>query len=139
MRAALLGIFLLSSWTLPAQDVEIAVRPDAIYVENIAANIVPMNRVFFHIVIHNISNMPIEIDWVRFDMVNSSGILFSGQYSGPALLALFDSAIDRKRIEPTPKGTLALMPDERKAISDIFLDFPKGFIGESMVIEVDYA
>src|SRR5262249_42247930 len=64
--------------------------------------------------------------------------LFSGQYSGKALIELFDSTIDRKRIEPTAKGTLKLEPDERKALSDIFLDFPKGFIGESMVVEVDY-
>src|SRR5689334_20349880 len=113
MRAALLGFFLISSWTAFAQDVEIAVRPDAIYVESIAANIVPMNRVFFHIVVHNISKTPIQLDWVRFDLVNSTGVLFSGQYSGPALQALFDSAIERKRIEPTPTGTLTLAPDER--------------------------
>src|SRR5262249_36959273 len=36
------------------------------------------------------------------------------------------------------KGTLALQADERKAISDVFLDFPKGFIGQSMIVEVDY-
>src|ERR1051326_1617047 len=138
MRAALFGIFLLSCRTLSAQDVEIAVRPDAIYVESIAANVVPMERVFFHLIIHNTSKADTQIEWLRFDVVNSSGILFSGQYSGPALIALFDSAIDRKRIEPTPKGTPVLMPDERKAISDVFLDFPKGFIGESMIVKVDY-
>jgi murein DD-endopeptidase MepM/ murein hydrolase activator NlpD len=138
MRALLLVIVLLSASTVSAQDLEIDVRPDAIYVESIAANIVPMERVFFHIVVHNISQKPAEIDWLRFDVTNSNGILFSGQYSGAALTELFDSAIDRKRIEPTPKGTLRLEPDERKAISDVFLDFPKGFIGESMIVEVGY-
>jgi len=114
------------------------VRPDAIYVESIAGNIIPMERAFFHIVVHNVSKNPLQVDWLRFDVVNASGILFSGQYSGPALTTLFDSAIERKRIEPTPKGTLSLGPDERKALSDVFLDFPKGFIGESMIVEVDY-
>src|ERR1019366_2748995 len=133
----LLVFFLLASPAF-AQDMEISVRPDAVYVESIQANIVPMERVFFHIVVHNFSKAPIEVNWVRFDIVNSDGILFSGQYSGKALSDLFDSAIDRRRIEPTPKGTLNLGPDERKAISDVFLDFPKGFIGESMVVEVDY-
>src|SRR5262249_41256082 len=111
---------------------------DAIYVESLAGNIVPMERVFFHIIIHNISANPIDISWIRFDVVNSEGILFSGQYSGKALVELFDSAIDRKRIEPTAKGTLTIGSDERKGMSDIFLDFPKGFIGESMVVEADY-
>jgi hypothetical protein len=138
MRAALLAIFLLISSSLFAQDLEIAVRPEAVYVESIAANIVPMERVFFHIVVHNNSKNVLQLDWLRFDMVNSSGILFSGQYSGAGLTDLFDSAIDRKRIEPTPKGTLRLEADERKAISDVFLDFPKGFIGESIVVEVNY-
>jgi hypothetical protein len=136
MRVFLLLLLLVSPAF--AQDLEISVRPDAIYVESIAANIVPMERVFFHVVVHNVSTANIEVQWIRFDVVNSSGILFSGQYSGKALANLFDSAIDRKRIEPTPKGTVSLAPDQRKAISDVFLDFPKGFIGESMVVEVDY-
>jgi murein DD-endopeptidase MepM/ murein hydrolase activator NlpD len=138
MRTTVVAILLLLACNLSAQDLEVAVRPDAIYVESIAANIVPMERVFFHIVIHNVSKNAEQLNWLRYDVVNSDGILFSGQYSGAALAALFDSAIDRKRIEPTPKGTLALQPDERKAISDIFLDFPKGFIGQSMIVEVDY-
>lgn len=138
MRAAFLAIFVLFASSVFAQDLEISVKPDTIYVESIAANIVPMERLFFHIIVHNVAKNPVELDWVRFDVVNASGVLFSGQYSGPALTALFDSAIDRKRIEPTPKGTLSLAPDERKAISDIFMDFPKGFIGESIVIEADY-
>jgi len=121
-----------------AQDLQVSIRPDAIYVESLAGNIVPMERVFFHIIIHNTTEAPIQINWLRFDVVNASGILLSGQYSGKALADLFDSAIDRKRIEPTPKSTSTLAPDERKAISDIFFDFPKGFVGESMVVEVDY-
>jgi hypothetical protein len=138
MRAALLLIPLLLAPAAFAQDLEIAVRPDSVYVESIAANIVPMERVFFHIVIHNVAKNPVQVEWLRLDVVNSTGILFSGQYSGPALTALFDSAIERKRIEPTTKGTLSVGPDERKAISDVFLDFPKGFIGESMIVEVAY-
>ena len=136
MRVLLL--FLLLAPPAFAQDLEIAVRPDAIYVESITGNIVPMERVFFHIIVHNIAKNPVQIDWLRFDVVNSKGILFSGQYSDKALADLFDSAIDRKRIEPTPKGSLSIAPDERKAISDVFLDFPKGFIGETMLVEVSY-
>src|SRR6185295_7980481 len=66
------------------------------------------------------------------------GVLFSGQYSGSALTDLFDSAIDRKRIEPTPRQTLVIAAGQRKAISDVFMDFPKGFIGENLLTEVDY-
>jgi murein DD-endopeptidase MepM/ murein hydrolase activator NlpD len=121
-----------------AQDVDIAVRPDAVYVESVAANLVPMERLFFHLVIDNQSSSPIDVDWVRFDIVNSRGVLFSGQYSGGALMDLFDSAIDRKRIEPTTKQTLNLAAGERKAISDIFLDLPKGFAGDDLIVEVDY-
>jgi hypothetical protein len=136
MRAFLL--LLLLGCPALAQNVEIAVRPDAVYVESIAGNIVPMERVFFHIVVHNGLMAPIDIDWLRFDLANSSGVLFSAQYSGKALMNLFDSAIDRKRIEPTAKETLTLGVDERKAISDVFLDLPKGFIGESVIVEVNY-
>jgi hypothetical protein len=136
MRALLL--FALLATPAFGQDLEISVRPDAIYVESIAGNIVPMERVFFHIIVHNISKNPLQIDWLRFDVINSAGVLFSGQYSDKALLDLFDSAIDRKRIEPTAKGTSNIGPDERKAVSDVFLDLPKGFIGDSMVVEVAY-
>src|SRR3954467_3618849 len=100
-------LFLLLVPQAFAQDLEISVRPEAIYVESLAGNIVPMERVFFHVIVHNIAKNPIQVDWVRFDVVNSKGILFSGQYSDKALSDLFDSAIDRKRIEPTPKGTLS--------------------------------
>lgn len=134
----ILGIILLLAVSASAQDVELAVRPDAIYVENIGGNIVPMERVFFHIVVHNKSKAPVEIQWVRFDVVNSTGVVFSGQYSGNALIDLFDSAIERRRIEPTPKETLTVGTDERKAISDVFMDFPMGFIGENLLVEVDY-
>src|SRR5687767_12936161 len=82
-----------------AQDIDIAVRPDLLYVETLAGNIVPMERVFFHIVVENGSAEPIDVEWVRFDIVNSRGVLLSGQYSGSALMDLFDSSIDRRRIE----------------------------------------
>ena len=136
MRVLLL-IFLLSA-TVSAQDLEILARPDAIHVENIGGNIVPMERVFFHVILHNTSQAPLDVEWVRFDIVNSQGVVFSGQYSGPALIDLFDSAIDRRRIEPTAKESLLLQPDERKAISDIFLDFPMGFIGEALLVQAQY-
>jgi murein DD-endopeptidase MepM/ murein hydrolase activator NlpD len=121
-----------------AQDIDVAVRPDAVYVENIAGNIVPMERMFFHLVIENQSKSPMDVDWIRFDIVNSKGILFSGQYAGPALMNLFDSSMDRKRIETTTKQTLTIGVGERKAISDIFVDLPKGFIGENLLVEVSY-
>jgi len=124
--------------TAVADDLEILIRPDAVYVERMAGNITPMDRVFFHIVVHNQSKSPLAIEWIRFDLTNSDGIDFSGQYSGKALMDLFDSAIDRHRIEPTPKKTLDLFPDQRKAISDIFFDCPVGFIGEAAVIQVQY-
>src|SRR4026208_68320 len=120
-------LFLLFSLAVPglAQDIDIAVRPDAVYVETVAANLVPMERLFFHIVIDNQSKAAITVEWVHFDIVNSRGVLFSGQFAGRALMDLFDSAIDRKRIEPTTKETLNIGAGERKAISDVFLDFPK--------------
>lgn len=121
-----------------AQDVDIAVRPDVVYVETLTGNIVPMERVFFHIVIENKTKIPIEVDWIRFDVANSKGVLFSGQYSGTALMALFDSSIDRRRIEATAKRTLKIDTGERKAISDVFLDFPQGFIGENLILELAY-
>jgi murein DD-endopeptidase MepM/ murein hydrolase activator NlpD len=133
-------LFLVLVLALPvfAQDIDLAVRPDAVYVETAAGNIGPMERIFFHIVIENQMKSPAEVQWLRFDMVNSKGVLFSGQYSGSALMDLFDSAIDRKRIEPTARQTLSIGAGERKAVSDIFMDFPKGFIGENLVVEVDY-
>ena len=133
-----LAIILLTAGAAVGQDVDLQIRPEAIYVENIGGNIVPMERVFFHIVLENKSGAPIEIQWLRFDMVNSQGVVLSGQYSAKALMSLFDSAINRKRIEPTPKETLVLASGQRKAISDIFMDFPVGFIGENLMLEVDY-
>ena len=81
-----------------AQDVGLQVRPEVIYVENTGGNVVPMERMFFHVVVENRSKAGIEVQWVRFDIVNSTGLAFSGQYSGKALTGLFDSAIDRRRI-----------------------------------------
>src|SRR5205085_2141350 len=121
-----------------AQDVEIAARPGAVYVETLAGNIVLIERVFFHIVIENKTKFPIDVDWVRFDVASSKGALFSGQFSGGALKDLFDSSIDRKRIEPTSRQSLTIETGERKAISDIFMDFPQGFIGENLLLELNY-
>jgi len=121
-----------------AQDVDISVRPDVIYVENMTGNIVAMERVFFHVVIENRRKAPAEVQWVRFDIVNPKGIVFSGQYSGSALMDLFDSAIDRRRIEPTPKQSLIVGAGQRKAISDVFMDFPQSFIGDNLLAEVSY-
>ena len=121
-----------------AQEVDVAVRPDLVYVEGLAGNIVPMERVFFHLVIENKMQIPVEVEWVRFDITNSKGILISGQYSSSALTDLFDSSIDRRRIETTTKATLKIEMGQRKAISDIFMDMPKGFIGENLIVEVSF-
>src|SRR5262245_37614094 len=136
LRKRLLFLFLAVSAL--AQDVDVSVRPDVVYVESLTGNIVPMERVFFHLVIENKTTMPIEDEWVRFDIANSKGLLFSGQYSGTALMDLFDSSIDRRRIETTTKKTLKIETGERKAISDVFMDFPKGFIGENLILETAY-
>jgi murein DD-endopeptidase MepM/ murein hydrolase activator NlpD len=129
---------LLTAAVGAAQTVNISVRPDAVYVETIAGNVVPMERVFFHIIIENKSTAAVDVQWVRFDVVNSMGTVISAQYSSETLMDLFDSAMDRRRIEPTAKRTLSISPDERKALSDIFMDFPQGFIGHNVVVEVDY-
>ncbi|HMF02473.1 MAG TPA: M23 family metallopeptidase [Terriglobia bacterium] len=133
-------LLLIALFAVPAfgEDVDVAVRPDVIYVETLAGNIVPMERMFFHIVIDNKASAPIDVEWVRFDIANSSGVLFSGQYSSKALVDLFDSSIDRKRIEVTPKQTLRIDSGERKAISDIFIDLPRGFLGENLILELNY-
>jgi len=141
MRAILSAICaaLLLCATAFTQDVTVAVRPDVLYVESIDGNLMPVDRVFFHIVIENQLDTPIDVQRVRFDFPNArGGGSFSGEYSGSALMNLFDSAIDRKRIEPTQKQTLSLGARERKAISDIFLEFPKNFIGDNVVVQVDY-
>jgi hypothetical protein len=136
MRALILVLLFAASAS--AQDVDIQIRPETVYVEAIVGNVVSMERTFFHVIVENKSQTPVDIQWVRFDAVNSAGMVLSGQYSGNALINLFDSAIDRKRIEPTPKGTLTLEVGQRKAISDIFMDFPLGFMGENLLVEVDY-
>jgi murein DD-endopeptidase MepM/ murein hydrolase activator NlpD len=134
-------IFILWSASLNCafgQGVEVLVRPETIHLEALGGNIAPMERLFFHIIVHNTSAVPADIEWIRFDLVNETGVVFSGQYSGQALSTLFDSAIERRRIEPTPGGNLTLGPDERKAISDLFLDLPAGQIGQSLIVEVAY-
>jgi hypothetical protein len=132
------ALLLLLAGTAQAQDIEILTRPESIYVERLAGNITPMERVFFHIIVHNTSTKPVMVGWVRFELSDSQGTTLSGQYSGDALTKLFDSAIDRRRIEPTGRQTLVIQPDQRKAISDIFLDCPEGFIGNSVNVEVQY-
>jgi hypothetical protein len=134
----LLLILMMLSTAAFAQELELAARPEVIHIESIGGNIVPMERIFFHVILHNVSGAPLEVDWVRFDIVNSQGVVFSGQYSGNALIDLFDSAVDRRRIEPTAKDSLVLQPDERKAISDIFMDFPTGFIGDALLLQAQY-
>src|SRR5262245_42915365 len=119
---------LLLSASASAQDIEIITRPDSIYVEKLAGNITPMERVFFHVILRNAANKPVTVGWVRFDLSDKQGASLSGQYSGDALMKLFDSAIERRRIEPTAKQTLGIQPDQRKAISDVFFDVPVGFI-----------
>jgi len=133
-------LFLILILALPvfAEDIDLTVRPDAVYVEMVAGNIGPMERIFFHIVIDNQLKAPVELQWLRFDIVNSKGVLLSGQYSGSALMDLFDSAIERKRIEPSTGRTLNIGAGERKAVSDVFMDLPKGFIGDNLVVEADY-
>ncbi len=141
MRIILFLLLLLARQAIAQENpqaVDITVRPELLHVENVGGNLVPMERIFFHVVIHNTAKQPVDIHWVRFDIVNSAGIVFSGQYSGEALITLFDSAIDRRRIEPTTKNTLKMGPDERKAISDVFLEFPSSFIGETLLVQVDY-
>src|SRR5262245_61701056 len=108
MRA--LAIILLAAVSIFAQSPNVVIQtlPEAIYVENMAGNLNSVERVFFHIVIHNTAPDPVDILWARFDIVNSEGSLLSAQYSGASLTALFDSAIERRRIEPTAKQTLVL-------------------------------
>ena len=136
MRPLVLTLFLAASAS--AQDIAISVTPPAVYVENLAGNIAPMERVFFHIIIENNSQVPVDIQWVRFDIVNMAGIVFSGQYSGEALIKVFDNAMDRRRIAATTRKTLNLKPGERKAISDILMELPAGFLGENLLVQVDY-
>jgi murein DD-endopeptidase MepM/ murein hydrolase activator NlpD len=135
-RASL--VILLVTVSGAAQVLDISIRPDVIYTEPLGGDIVPAHRVFFHILLHNVSDVPVDIQWVRFDLVGSTGGIVSGQFSGPALEALFDDSIDRRRIETTAKGTLTVGPDVRKAISDVFLDLPSGFMGQTLVVESEF-
>ncbi len=129
---------LLAAASGVAQGLDIGIRPDVVHVEELGGDIVPVHRVFFHVILHNVSAEPLEIQWVRFDLVGSTGGIVSGQFSGPALTALFDDSIDRRRIETTPRGTLTLAPDERKSLSDVFLDLPSGFMGQTLVVESEF-
>jgi hypothetical protein len=129
---------LLVSAAAYGQEVQVQARPESVYVETLSGDLTPIERLFFHIIVHNASKAPVDLQTVHFEVGNAVGALVSGQYSGQALMSLFGSAIDRRRIEPTNKQSLTLQPDERKAISDIFFDCPVGFIGDTLVIKVTY-
>jgi hypothetical protein len=131
-------VLLISAGAAAAQDVDILTRPALIHVERIHGNMTPVDRVFFHIVIHNLSSQPVTVNSLRFEMLNENGANLSGTYAGRALMQLFDSAIERRRIEPTPRETLTIGPDQRKAVTDVLFDFPSGFMGDTLNIEVQY-
>lgn len=136
MRVAILSlVFAVSGF---AQDLDISIRPDVVYVEQLEGNIQPTRRAFFHVLFHNTSDEPIEILWTRFDLVGTTGGIVSGQFSGQSLTALFDDSIARRRIEVTPTGTLVLGPDERKTVSDVFLAMPSGMMGETVIVETEF-
>ena len=82
-----------------------SVLPATVYVEDLGGDIVPVERAFFHLILHNTSTEPIEFQWVRFDLAASAGSVVSGQFSGPGLIELFDKSVERRRIEVTPGGT----------------------------------
>ena len=136
MRVTILSLFFAVSGL--AQDLDISVRPDVVYVEHLDGDMRPTRRAFFHVVFHNVSAEPIEILWIRFDLVGPTGGVVSGQFSGPSLTALFDDAISRRRIETTPTGTLVLGPEERKALSDVFLEMPAMMMGETIIVESEF-
>jgi murein DD-endopeptidase MepM/ murein hydrolase activator NlpD len=136
MRA--LALLLLYPVTALAQDLEIVTRPEIIYLETIPGTLTAIERAFFHIVIHNVTERPVTVHSLRFELMDESGASLSGRYAGGALVNLFDSAIDRRRIEPTPKETLTIGPDQRKAVTDVFLSLPTGFFGDSLSVEVQY-
>lgn len=136
MRAIVLSLVLAT--TASAEDLQITVLPEAVFVENIGGTVVPLDRVFFHVILHNISKEAIEVRWARIDLVGSDGASVSCLYFGKALQNLFNSSIDRRRIEPTEKSTTTLPPDARKAITDVFLQLPSGFVGDTLVIESEY-
>lgn len=120
------------------QDVEVRVRPDSIYIETFAGNLTPAERAFFHLIVHNQSSAPIVIESLRFDLISGDGASLSGHYAGEALIRLFDSSVDRRRIEPAVAKSLTLGPDERKAVTDIFLNAPEGFFGDTLNVELQY-
>ena len=119
-------------------QVDISVLPAVVYVEALGGDVVPVERAFFHLILHNTSSGPIEFQWMRFDLVGTTGGLVSGQFSGPALIELFDNSVERRRIEVTPPGTLVLGPDERKALSDVSFELPSGLMGQTLIVETEF-
>lgn len=139
MRMSIVLLLLLClAVSAEAQDLDIVVRPDAVYLEELNGEVVPVRRVFFHLILHNISSEPIEIQWVRFDLVGSAGGVVSGQFSGPALMTLFDDSVQRRRIEATTDETLVLGPDERKALADVSVQLPSGLMGQTLIVESEF-
>ena len=119
-------------------QVDISVLPASVYVEDLGGDIVPVERIFFHLIFHNTSSGPIEFQWVRFDLVGTAGGIVSGQFSGPALIELFDNSVERRRIEATPPGTLVLGSNERKALSDVSFELPSGLMGQTLIVETEF-
>lgn len=136
MRNLILTLLLAA--TAYSQDVEVVTRPDALYIESSAGSLETLDRAFFHIIVQNVSPNPIILDRLRFELADGQGAMLSGQYSGQALVNLLDGSVDRRRIEPTPRQTLTIGPGQRKAITDILLDAPSGFLGTSLAVEVQY-
>ena len=56
-----------------ANEAQVLVRPDVVYVEEIGGNLIQVSRLFFHILVHNVSAKPVEVQWIRFDIVNQIG------------------------------------------------------------------
>ena len=139
MRFAVI-VFWVMAVAVPvgAQGISISVLPDAVYIEELAGDILPVKRIFFHLIFHNTFSDPVELQWVRFDLVGSAGGLVSGQFSGPALMELFDDSVVRRRIEATPAGSLVLGPDQRKALSDVSFQLPAGLMGRTLIVETEF-
>ena len=138
MRTPIVLCLILVFAASASAQVDISVLPGAVYVEGLGGAVVPVERVFFHLIFHNVSAQPIEFQWIRFDLVGTSGGIVSGQFSGPALIGLFDNSVERRRIEATPAGTLVLGPNERKALSDVSFELPSGLMGQTLIVETEF-
>ncbi len=138
MRTPIVLCFALVFAVSASAQVDILVLPPAVYVEELGSDVVSLERVFFHLIFHNTSSEPVELLWVRFDLVGAAGGVVSGQFSGTALIELFDNSVERRRIEVTPLGTLLLGPDERKGLSDVTFELPSGLMGQTLIVETEF-